>query len=78
MSELEISLMGFCDLPPQPEVLSVDDIPDDQGGQVRVTFSRSKFDGIDEKNCRTSKACRLIILAFTLFDYNSQRSPEKP
>jgi hypothetical protein len=45
--ELSISLTGFGDLSPNPEILSIVDVSDDQGGQVRVSFERSKYDGLD-------------------------------
>ncbi|HQH56145.1 MAG TPA: choice-of-anchor D domain-containing protein [Candidatus Marinimicrobia bacterium] len=45
--EYKITLIGFGDLSPNPKILSLTDIPDDQGGQVRINFSRSKYDGID-------------------------------
>ena len=47
MSNLEVALLGFGDLPPNPIMLSAEDVPDDQGGQIRVSFKRSKYDGID-------------------------------
>ena len=45
--DLVIILIGSGDLAPNPAMLSVVDVPDDQGGQVRITFARSKYDGID-------------------------------
>jgi len=44
---LVIPMQGFGDLPPEPEILSIKDVPDDQGGEVRLKFSRSKYDGLD-------------------------------
>ena len=32
---------------PEPQLLSIVDIPDDQGGEVRLIFRRSKYDGLD-------------------------------
>jgi len=46
-SEYTISLIGFGDLSPSPEISSIIDIPNDQGGNVRISFLRSKYDGID-------------------------------
>ncbi|MFH2142516.1 MAG: T9SS type A sorting domain-containing protein [Bacteroidota bacterium] len=46
-SEYTISLIGFGDLSPSPEISSIVDIPNDQGGNVRISFLRSKYDGID-------------------------------
>ena len=33
-----------------PEILSIEDIPDDQGGRVYLNFSRCFFDNADETN----------------------------
>ena len=33
-----------------PEIVSIDDIPDDQGGRVYIHFSRSIFDNADDTN----------------------------
>jgi hypothetical protein len=48
--ELVITLTGSGDLAPNPAMISVVDVPEDQGGQVRVSFARSKYDGIDSTN----------------------------
>ena len=45
--EMTIPLTGFGDYPEKPTILKILDVPDDQGGQVRITFSRSKYDGLD-------------------------------
>lgn len=44
---LEVTLIGSGDFEPNPTMISVVDVPDDQGGQVRLSFTRSKYDGID-------------------------------
>ena len=46
-SELIIQLRGFGDLSPNPKLVSIEDIPDDQGKEVRIKFGRSKYDGLD-------------------------------
>jgi hypothetical protein len=46
-SALIVILSGFGDLSPEPQLLSIIDIPDDQGGKVRLKFRRSKYDGLD-------------------------------
>ncbi len=51
---LTIDVQWFGDLPESPTIISVDDIPDDQGGQIRVSFARSKYDGYDESQEITS------------------------
>jgi hypothetical protein len=45
--EKTIQLIAYGDYPEKPEINSIQDVPDDQGGQVRITFSRSKYDGLD-------------------------------
>jgi len=45
--EKTIKLIGNGDYPEKPEIYSIQDVLDDQGGQVRITFSRSKYDGLD-------------------------------
>ncbi len=47
--ELPVLVQGFGDLPEAPVILSIVDVddPPDQGGQVRVNFARSKYDGLD-------------------------------
>jgi len=45
--EKTIRLIANGDYPEKPEINSIQDVPDDQGGQVRITFSRSKYDGLD-------------------------------
>ncbi|MCH8839009.1 MAG: fibronectin type III domain-containing protein, partial [Candidatus Marinimicrobia bacterium] len=47
--ELPILVQGFGDLPEAPVILSIVDVddPPDQGGQVRINFARSKYDGLD-------------------------------
>ncbi len=47
--ELPVLVQGFGDLPEAPVILSIVDVDDspDQGGQVRVNFARSKYDGLD-------------------------------
>ena len=42
-----VTLSCFIDIPSEPRIVSIDDIPDDQGGQVRITFNASKWDIID-------------------------------
>ena len=42
-----IPLKGFGSLPTTPKIFSVNDIPNDQGGFVRIKFQRSRYDGID-------------------------------
>jgi len=44
---LIIQLRGFGDLSPNPKLVSIEDIPDDQGKEVRIKFGRSKYDGLD-------------------------------
>ena len=51
---LSVPLVWFGDLPEIPVILSVDDIPNDQGGQIRVSFTGSKYDGYDESQEITS------------------------
>lgn len=46
-STLIVRLSGFGDLSPEPKLLHIEDIPDDQGGKVRLKFRRSKYDGLD-------------------------------
>jgi len=46
-SVLIVTLSGFGDFSPEPQLLSITDIPDDQGGEVRLKFRRSKYDGLD-------------------------------
>jgi len=45
--EKTIQLIANGDYPEKPEIKSIQDVMDDQGGQVRITFSRSKYDGLD-------------------------------
>ena len=45
--ELIITMLGSGNLSPSPEILSILDVSDDQGGNVRINFSRSKYDGLD-------------------------------
>ena len=42
-----VPVQWFGDLPENPVILAVNDIPADQGGQVRVSFAGSKYDGYD-------------------------------
>ncbi len=44
---LQVPIQWFGDLPENPIILAVNDIPADQGGQVRVSFAGSKYDGYD-------------------------------
>jgi len=44
---IQIPLEGFGGKPSSPEILTIQDVPDDQGGQVRICFARSKYDGLD-------------------------------
>ena len=44
---IEIELNGFVDIYEEPAIISISDIPNDQGGQVRVTFKSSKWDIVD-------------------------------
>jgi len=46
-SLLIVILSGFGNLSPEPQLFSIEDIPDDQGGEVRLKFRRSKYDGLD-------------------------------
>jgi fibronectin type 3 domain-containing protein len=43
----QVPVQWFGDLPENPVILAVNDIPADQGGQVRVSFAGSKYDGYD-------------------------------
>jgi hypothetical protein len=45
---ITIALKGFGDLSKSPQIMSIDDIENDQGGNVRIKFQRSKYDGLDE------------------------------
>jgi len=45
--EKTIKLIGNGDYPEKPEISNIQDVPDDQGGQVRIAFYRSKYDGLD-------------------------------
>lgn len=45
--EKTILLIGNGDYPEKPQIKSIQDVIDDQGGQVRITFYRSKYDGLD-------------------------------
>jgi hypothetical protein len=38
----------FQQIPAHPRIVSISDVPDDQGGEVRIKFKRSKFDGLDD------------------------------
>ncbi|MBT4359518.1 MAG: T9SS type A sorting domain-containing protein [Candidatus Marinimicrobia bacterium] len=51
---LQVPIQWFGDLPESPVILSVSDIPDDQGGQARITFAGSKYDGYDNNQAITS------------------------
>jgi predicted outer membrane repeat protein len=44
---LQVPVQWVGDLPESAIILSVNDVPEDQGGQVRITFAGSKYDGYD-------------------------------
>ncbi|MGE5436279.1 MAG: choice-of-anchor D domain-containing protein [Syntrophothermus sp.] len=46
-SILVIPITGHAVLPKAPFIVSVNDVPNDQGGQVRITFQPSRYDGVD-------------------------------
>jgi fibronectin type 3 domain-containing protein len=46
-SILVIPITGYSVRPKAPFIVSVNDVPNDQGGQVRITFQSSRYDGVD-------------------------------
>ena len=44
LPNLYIHLNGFVDILQEPKIISIFDIPEDQGGQVRISFEASKWD----------------------------------
>ena len=44
LPNLYIQLNGFVDILQEPNIISISDIPEDQGGQVRISFEASKWD----------------------------------